>query len=246
MASRSVGGLFFSSSLFHKWSLPKYNSLSIEEPIETNFDDTGTAIQQEPKVSDHRHHSALRSWRTAIISILTLLFGISVIIAIQSHDFSPRASSLHCGRSNTTAEAEVLGCVFDILSYSWTPRQCFDEDTASEFNEWLWESGRQMGAFPFFYDVEGKDRIQDEQALGENFGTAIHTTQEEHLAHCTFMMRRIHRVSESNGRLRLNSRYGSLEHTKHCSHEILKSLERKDLSYLGGVRSRFGVSFERC
>ncbi|KAI0137815.1 hypothetical protein F4776DRAFT_663389 [Hypoxylon sp. NC0597] len=239
MESRSVGSIFSSKTA-------KYNILSTEEPIENKFSTIRPDISQEPKASNLSQHGVLKSWGVAIIAVLILLSGLLAAILVHSYSSSPHTNGLHCGTSNTTAEAESLGCVFDILSYSWTPKQCFDEETATEFSEWLREPERQMGPFPFFYDLEGKNRVQDERALGETFGAVIHTTQEEHLAHCTFMMRRIHRVAESNGRLRLNSRYGNVNHTKHCSHEILKSLQREDLSYLGGVRSRFGVSFERC
>ncbi|KAF4620115.1 hypothetical protein G7Y89_g14708 [Cudoniella acicularis] len=230
--------------------MAKYASLSTEEPTETNFTTTDPNTSRDPKVSYHRQHSVLRSWRTTIIAVSILLCGLLATAFIRSYDFSPHVNAsslgLHCGTSNTTAEARALGCEFDLMSYSWTPKQCFDEETASEFSEWVWDSGRQEGAFPFFYDVEGKNRVQDEHALSQSLGKVIHTTQEEHLGHCTFMIRRIHRVAESNGRLRLNSRYGKLAHSKHCSNEVLKSLQRPDLSYLGGIRSRFGVSFERC
>lgn len=183
-----------------------------------------------------------------MITLSLLSLGLVVTTLFRSYHSSPHtmAYNLHCGTSNTTAEAISLGCEFDLMSYSWTPKPCFDEDTASEFREWVWESERHEGAFPFFYDHEGKNKVEDEQELSQSFGKAIYTTQEEHLGHCSFMIRRIHRVAESNGRLRLNSRYGTLAHTKHCSQEVLKSLQRSDLSYLGGIHSRFGVSFERC
>ncbi len=103
-----------------------------------------------------------------------------------------------------------------------------------------------MGEFPFFYDLAGVSHVRDEHELAESFGTMIYTTQEEHLGHCTFMMRRLHRVAESNGRMRLNSRYGTLEHTKHCSQEVLTSFKRPDPRAMGGIHARFGVSFEHC
>ncbi|KAH6666766.1 hypothetical protein B0J14DRAFT_198740 [Halenospora varia] len=230
--------------------MAKYDTLPTEETTETDFTTTDPDTLRESKDSYRHQDSVLRSWRTTIIVVSIVVFGLFATAFVRSYDFNSHVvtntNSLHCGTSNTTAEAKALGCEFDLMSYSWTPKQCFDEETASEFREWVWESERQEGAFPFFYDQEGKNRVEDEHALSQSFGEVIHTTQEEHLGHCTFMIRRIHRVAESNGRLRLNSRFGTLAHTKHCSMEVLKSLKRPDLSYLRGIHSRFGVSFERC
>ncbi|OTA98094.1 hypothetical protein M426DRAFT_17768 [Hypoxylon sp. CI-4A] len=250
----------------------RYESLSTEEPNDINLgardDDNDNNILQD--AGDYKP-GILESSKVAIAAVLILLSGLLATVFIRSSSFGPRrsgssssgADAFHCGgTSNTTAEARELGCVFDILSYSWTPRPCFEEATASEFGAWLREPQRQRGPFPFFYDLEGRHRVADEEALAEmtSGGDAnatsttttttttmmIYTTAEEQLAHCVFMMRRIHRAAESNGRVRLSSQYADVEYTKTCAAEILESFQREDRSYLREIKSQLSVSFESC
>jgi hypothetical protein len=229
-------------------SLAQYASLSTQETSETKESELETGLPRYEEVPN-----PILNWRTQCVRVVTIgasifVCSLAVVFLVRSYQSThlPVTASLHCGTSNTTIEARDLGCEFDMLSYSWTPKQCFDKDTASEFRDWLQSSERQMGEFPFFYDVVGNDHVLGEEELSESFGTTIYTTQEEHLGHCTFMMRRLHRVAESLGRLRLNSRYGTLEHTKHCSEEVLLSFKRPDPRDMGGIHARFGVSFEHC
>lgn len=226
-------------------SFSMYSSLPSEEPNKSEEGGSPVHLPADPNPGASRHCYTARCWK--LVSLAVLSISLCILLLALLLRVPPRSpENWNCGTSNTTAEAKALGCEFDILSYSWTPQPCLDKDTATEFHEWLQEPDRKMGPFPFFYDRQGRDRLQNEEELSLAFGKTLHTTQEEHLGHCTFMMRRIHRVAESNGRLRLNSRYGKLGHTKHCSNEVLKSLQRADLSYLDGARSRFGVSFESC
>jgi hypothetical protein len=226
----------------------RYASLSTDESVETKSTDSDTDLLRYEEAPIHHQNWKIHYVRNAVIALLVSLCGLLAIFLIRSHErtYEHATANLHCGTSNTTTEARALGCEFDILSYSWTPKQCFDKDTALEFSDWLHNPDRQMNGFPFFYDVAGKDHISGEDELAKSFGSMIYTTQEEHLGHCTFMMRRLYRVAESNGRIRLNSRYGTLEHTKHCSEEILLSFRRPDPRDLGGIHASLGVSFEHC
>ena len=227
--------------------LRDYISLSTEESPKTDLADPDT---QSDLSIDHELPIHSQNWklRTAIIAVLILLCGILAIVLTRKHDGTNAhpAPIYHCGTSNTTAEARALGCKFDILGNSWTPKQCFDSDTAAEFREWVQLPERQMGTFPFFHDKEGKERIRDEHELAESVGSYVYTTQEHHLAHCTFLMRRIFRAGASNGELRLNSRYGTLSHTVHCTEEVLLSFRRPDPRQMGGIHAGFRVTFEHC
>ena len=198
--------------------------------------------------SDSIHNSMSQNLQVASIAVLLLLCVIlATLLARARHSTqSPATSMYHCGSTNSTAEARALGCEFDILGNSWTPKQCFDNETAAEFREWLEQPERQMGAFPFFHDKEGKVPIMDEKELAETVRSRVYTTQEHHLAHCTFLMRRFFRVGHSEGKLRLNSRYGTLDHTKHCSNEVLSSFRRPDPKHMGGIHAGFHITFERC
>jgi len=224
----------------------QYTSLPTEESSKTHLAELDTESDQltDDDSLIHSPKRKLQKVQTATIALLILLCGILTTLLLKTHHV---ATDLHhCGTTNTTAEARALGCEFDILGNSWTPKQCFDNETAIEFREWLQHSERQMGTFPFFHDEDGKERIMDEDELAESVESRVYTTQEHHLAHCTFLMRRIYRVGHSNGRMRLNSRYGTLEHTKHCTNEVLLSFRRPDPKHMGGIHAGFHITFEHC
>ncbi len=226
----------------------QYTSLSTEESSKTTLADLNTDPSLLIDENSPPHNRELRYVRNAIIVVLIISSGILGfgLIRSQASTNGPTTVIHHCGITNTTAEARAMGCVFDILGNSWTPQQCFDKETADEFREYLQRPERQMGEFPFFHDKDGEVRIKDENELAESIGSLVYTTQEHHLAHCTFMMRRIFRVGQSNGHMILNSRYGTLGHTVHCTNEVLLSFRRPDPKHMGGVHAGFRITFEHC
>src|SRR6187402_1199980 len=102
--------------------------------------------------------------------------------AAQSLPLTASWLGLNC--SNTVSGAKALGCQFDLLSYSWTPAECMDRQTAVEFNEWVLSEDRHFGAWPFFADKDAEQRIPDEETLSRRLGVQTRTSQEEHLGHC--------------------------------------------------------------
>jgi hypothetical protein len=172
-------------------------------------------------------------------------------VTTSSTAASTVSTVLPCGSS--ADEARARGCVFDILSYAWMPEPCFDNTTASEFSAWLLEPGRQPRSWPFFADRGGHTWIADERTLAARTGatTRSYTTQEEHRAHCAFLMRRLHRAFTAgpHAAFRLNSRQRTLAHTMHCSTEVLEGLAGRggdDEADGPGLASSFDVTFESC
>lgn len=98
------------------------------------------------------------------------------------------------------------------MTISWLPPECFDEELNDEFNH---AGPGRNGEWPYFADVEGKQRISLEEvsllADTENGFYAIHAW---HLAHCNYVWRKLLR-SYTNG-IAMDNDTASLGHIVHC------------------------------
>lgn len=161
---------------------------------------------------------------------------------LASAGLKPPKLGLHCGR--TADDARLLGCEFDLISYSWTPGVCYDRETDQEFRDWAWEQDREFGAFPFFRDKAGSERFADEIALSEAVGEKGYTSQEEHLGHCIFWVRRYERLLEGKGYI--TERGDTLEHAIHCSNSILERMKGEREIDMTELHSTFPIGFNTC
>ncbi|OAL37121.1 hypothetical protein AYO20_03599 [Fonsecaea nubica] len=183
-----------------------------------------------------------------IATILLLVTAVTTIRHIKppSPDGSlkPPKLGLHCGSS--LAEARANGCEFDLLSYSWTPSACYDRVTDLEFREWVHRPERQFGAFPFFLDRQGTAHITDEEALSFRAGSLARTTQEEHLGHCIFWMRRVERILEGANGGRFAERGDGMPHTLHCSENLLARLEGPNPKDRDELHAVIAIGYNTC
>ncbi|KUJ24491.1 uncharacterized protein LY89DRAFT_558800, partial [Mollisia scopiformis] len=119
---------------------------------------------------------------------------------------------------NSSAEARVLGCEFDIVGSTWLPTACLDKTTSDEFEAWL-SSEERNPPWPFFADDSAESWIPDREALSELSNTVVYTTFEYHLGHCAFTWRRMHR---SMGNRSWPSVWTTpFDHTIHCTNMLL-------------------------
>ncbi|RFU33863.1 hypothetical protein B7463_g2516, partial [Scytalidium lignicola] len=204
--------------------------------IEGGTDDTAAATT-----------SPVKSGRTSqgCIFVLGIVIGFIVygfgLKLFKFLTFTSQTKSLDCG--NTIAEAKARGCEFDVLSYSWIPQECRDRETDDEFLEWLYSDDRQLGPWPFFKDQEMKERIPDADALSHRVRMISYAPQEEHIGHCIFLARRLHRAMDSSWTM--DTRGGNLNHTIHCTNMVLKSATGISEEY-ATLRTHFGVTFGSC
>ncbi|KAF2112276.1 hypothetical protein BDV96DRAFT_649081 [Lophiotrema nucula] len=188
----------------------------------------------EPSFSDtHEEESHYRSRdryirlfsiiNTILLLVLVFLVSINLFYSPKSRSptspSTPRSRSTNCG--NTTATAKAAGCLFDPLGYLWTPPECYDHVTVSEFRAFLANPALQFGAFPFFRTNDTADRISGEEELAERVGIKTYSTQQEHLAHCAYMLRRLERARE--GKVRWDGK-GGYAHVEHCSNALAERL----------------------
>lgn len=144
---------------------------------------------------------------------------------------------LDCG--STAAEAASLGCEFDILTNNWIPSACVDHVTAAEFRAWVSDNKRLHSPWPYYHDEEAAEQVDSEHDLSEMVGHDIFTTTENHIGHCVFLMRRLHRLAK--GEVKKIAQV-TFSHTVHCTNEILKTVGNPEYENRGDITSFFKVS----
>lgn len=75
-----------------------------------------------------------------------------------------------------------------MLSYTWTPKECYDKEIADEFRQWLNLPERFLRPWPFFANKNKTEWVPSEEALSERVHMMSYAPQEEHIGHCIFMM----------------------------------------------------------
>ncbi|KAB8237445.1 uncharacterized protein BDW43DRAFT_307720 [Aspergillus alliaceus] len=190
-----------------------------------------------------------RTWLTTTQNALFLLAGLLCLyisaLAAWRTTFHPTTGiqtyykkTLSCG--NTTEEAESNGCEFDLLSHNWVPSPCVDHYIMNEFRNYVRSPERKYSAWPYYVDREGKDWIPDERTLALRANQHVVTTQEEHLAHCGFLIKRIHRAML--GITKADDIVSKYPHTVHCVEELMRE-KKKPLDVL---TEGYWVGFSTC
>jgi hypothetical protein len=110
---------------------------------------------------------------------------------------------MHCG--STPSEARALGCKFDIMSFAWTPAQCYDHSLSQKFLE-------EQGPWIFYLDHNATQPLQFEDLSDYDI---VWTEHSYHVVHCLYAWERIHRAYLADTLL-LPGEMGSINHTTHC------------------------------
>ncbi|KAL5384780.1 hypothetical protein DPSP01_005217 [Paraphaeosphaeria sporulosa] len=171
-----------------------------------------------------------------------------IAVACQpSYESTPQPKLIYdCG--SDIASAKAADCAFDMLSHTWVPKPCYDHETDTEFREWIFNPNRTGGAFPYFLSskltvdthIDGIDALSAVPA-----DTWIWSHGEEHVGHCIFVVRRIHRALE--GKFRWSDDVANFDHTSHCAHEMLESiLEKAPLRRFEGGTVTLKVKYDKC
>ncbi|KAJ5729340.1 uncharacterized protein N7483_003848 [Penicillium malachiteum] len=120
------------------------------------------------------------------------------------------ANILHCG--STPAEAKALDCRFDMFSYAWYPKPCWDKELHDEFfrahsHETDW---RMMDYTP----------VTAAEVLTGTYIDLRPTSGQFHDLHCTYEWRRLIRALANERPL--DKKLSEFEHSYHCSHKLLQ------------------------
>lgn len=183
--------------------------------------------------------AALGSLGLAILGVV--LFGVfwrhQTIEIVVVPDGIQRTSSglvLSCGE--TFEDAKAAGCIFDVMTFAWTPPACLDEqvhrDVISAESELAETHG--AGIYPWWRDY---NRTEPLEQLPEVLSDTERpwTDNHYHRAHCLYLWRIMHRATTRviNGEkeVYVYSKAAEWEHVIHCN-KLLNMVDKppSDLS----------------
>ncbi|KAM0541199.1 hypothetical protein ACHAPJ_013339 [Fusarium lateritium] len=205
------------------------------------------SLNEQDNVSPRNTPQKTAPYRFALLGILIgitcTIFGYTMYLYVPSLTEEQRhPRQLHCGNSST--EAESLGCVFDLLTNNWMPEDCSDPITDNEYRDWVLAPDRQLGPWAFFLDSEAQHRVESKEELSELVDTHVYTTRENHLAHCTFLARRMHRLT--TGEIKAVA-HNTFAHTLQCTSAILDAISAPGpVGTESKIASTFDVGIVSC
>jgi len=154
------------------------------------------------------------------IVVIVLLFSaafaavLAAVLSFSQLSTSKVASTEQISCGSSIAEARGRGCTFDILSMSWLRESC-PRDEADAFVRYPADE-----PWRYFRHQNATGEI-DETDLSGLGGGVWWAKQKEHMAHCAFMLLRLHAVLERGERP--DGLTGSLKHSKHCVMMLLEA-----------------------
>jgi hypothetical protein len=129
---------------------------------------------------------------------------------LSRNEFKIRVSSCYCGQS--VAEARSRGCVYDGLSITWLPPECFDKELTDEFNR---AGPGPNGAWPYSMDKEGTMPMTlEETSLMADSGEGFWTSRGWHLSHCNYSWRKMYRAQKTG--IAIERQKNDVHHIIHC------------------------------
>ncbi|TVY27467.1 hypothetical protein LHYA1_G003187 [Lachnellula hyalina] len=110
-----------------------------------------------------------------------------------------------CG--GTPAEAKDRGCVWDLMSFSWTHPACYNKNESETFLA-------EYGPWKWYENVDNKPgaEVLDESDLP--YMSMVWTQEHYHIAHCTYILKLLH-LAAMSGHLVTDEGIGMF-HTDHC------------------------------
>jgi hypothetical protein len=109
-----------------------------------------------------------------------------------------------CGSS--PAEAKAMGCVFDVMSFAWTPPQCYDHATSQQYLD-------RNGPWIFYLDHNATQPLEFEDLSDHEI---VWTEHSYHIVHCLYAWERGHMAMNMGKGTMIPGEMGSINHTRHC------------------------------
>ncbi|KAF8850045.1 hypothetical protein BDZ45DRAFT_752123 [Acephala macrosclerotiorum] len=185
-----------------------------------------------------RCHRVLLYFGGAIILLAVVLLATANITLLWHAHKAPRTctswpsiplgSILHCGHS--PEQAQALGCAFDVLDYSWTPKPCFNETLSRKYRNDLVSLG-----LTFWSDPERTEILPNDEIFAAKH-EYVFSTRRLHTKHCEyFLHRQTHVLLDGLGTsLMRNSTYAL-----HCLNEVLHPGDAEEKLFTG-------FHYEKC
>ncbi|KAL3424523.1 hypothetical protein PVAG01_03804 [Phlyctema vagabunda] len=179
---------------------------SIEDDTENHVEKQTllrNTLAKIPVKQNHRSYLLLGCMIACLL--LSAAVGIDIFIRHKNQNLYPfdLAAKYHCG--NSAAEAKELGCTFELMTVSWMPPACHDDELNQEF--------RSVREWHFYDDLKGSREI-GEAELSE-LTVMAYGTNEFHRMHCGYSWMKMHRALQRQGRIDKGLSY--YKHTTHCA-----------------------------
>ena len=130
---------------------------------------------------------------------------LSTILSKPEGDRTPALELQHMVCGSTPAEAQALGCVFDVMSFAWTPPACYDHTLSQSFLQ-------ENGPWTFYLDHNATQPLPFNELSNYDI---VWTEHSYHVVHCLYAWERIHRAYLKD-QLLLPREMGGINHTTHC------------------------------
>ncbi|KAM3064761.1 hypothetical protein ACMFMG_012075 [Clarireedia jacksonii] len=202
-------------------------------------------------------HAPRRRWNcSTIIAILssilaaTLLFALGALldrkplpinyVPANTNNLEPAGWPLveagdnvivDCG--NSPEEAKVLGCVWDLMSFSWTHPACYNKNVSDAFLE-------KYGPWKWYLNENNKPVGEELTEEDLPYVPMVWTQEHYHIAHCTYIFKLLH-IAAMSGHLVTNEGIGMF-HTNHCV-DVFLDPERVPFEK---VTTRVQLLFGKC
>ncbi|KAI1535465.1 hypothetical protein A1F96_10295 [Pyrenophora tritici-repentis] len=213
-------------------SLPKYSQLDHDESEDEVEHSTGSRTTNKTINALVITALTILIYGIALLLLLSLAIllalilprilpklGLSCEASSQGHSQGLQASAGYkagtaklCGSS--PAEAEAAGCVFDLMTVSWLPLECYDGELTTKFMEegpWNFylSNSTRPEALP-----EERTKIPSLEAISKTT-ELMWTDRRFHVFHCIYGWKMMHRAIERGWKM--ESSLATYHHTEHCS-----------------------------
>lgn len=146
---------------------------------------------------------------------------------LPGYEYTSSGQLLSCG--SNFEEAEAAGCIFDIMTFAWTPPACLDEevhtDVISDFSELA--PTRGAGTWPWWRWENRTEPLEQTSEVLRSYDD-IWTDTIYHRAHCLYLWRIMHRaagrVIGGEKEVYVYSKAAQWEHVIHCN-KLLNELD---------------------
>jgi len=156
--------------------------------------------------------------------------------ALQAPSGYKAGTAQLCG--NSPAEAEAAGCVFDLMTVSWLPPECYDGELTTKFME--------EGPWKFYLSNSTRPEALPEERVQIPSLEAISRTTELmwtdrrfHVFHCIYGWKMMHRAIERGWKM--ESVLATYHHTEHCSDTLANTSVP-----LNAVITRVEIAYPAC
>ena len=163
-------------------------------------------------------------WNVFLLALTTYAIYNLRTSTRPSYSNDPGPLHLDCSCGSNLEEAQSLGCTFDVLSLSWLPAHCRDDELTYEFahsgpgpnGEWeYWADGN--ASISMTIEEVGLLAFQEKGYVFSPLGF--------HVAHCSYYWRKEYRMRAKG--LMMEGRYDKESHIEHC-HSVFMSDTPKD------------------